>query len=52
MLPTRFNTGKYNFNRVEQLFKYIRTIVSEHNKIVREVAVRIQIGNKRYYGLT
>jgi len=50
--PTNvLNIGKYNFNKVLQ-FKYLGTIVTEHNEIASEVAARIQTGNKCYYGLT
>jgi len=47
---TTLNTGKYIFNRVEH-FKYLGIIITEHNKIARELAVRIQTGNKCFYGL-
>jgi len=49
--PTNMlNIGWYNFNKVQQ-FKYLGTIVTEHNDIAKEVAARIQTGNKCYYGL-
>lgn len=48
---TALNTAKYSFNRVEQ-FKYLGTIVTEHNEMAREVSPRIQIRNKCYYGLS
>jgi len=49
--PTNIlNIGRYNFNKM-QLSKYLGTMVTEHNDIAKEVAARIQIGNKCYYVL-
>jgi len=47
---TIVNTDKYIFNWVEH-FKYLRTIITEHKEVAKEVAVRIQTGNKCYYSL-
>jgi len=34
-----------------QQFKYLGTMVTEHNDIAKEVSARIQTGNKYFYGL-
>jgi len=38
----------YEFKKVEQ-FKYLGTILTEKNNVAKEVAARIQTGNKCYY---
>jgi hypothetical protein len=49
--PTNIlNIGRFNFKKVQQ-FKYLGTIVTENNDIAKEIAARIQTGNKCYYGL-
>jgi hypothetical protein len=40
----------FKFKRVNS-FKYLGSIVSENNDITKEVAARIQAGNRTYYGL-
>jgi hypothetical protein len=40
----------FKFKRVN-FFKYLGSFVSENNDITKEVAARIQAGNRTYYGL-
>lgn len=47
---TSLDIGNYNSNKMEQ-FKYLRTLITEHSEVSREVVARIQAGNKCYYGL-
>lgn len=41
--------GPFKFKRVNS-FKYLGSIVSEKNDVTKEVAARIQAGNRTYYG--
>jgi len=41
----------HTFKRTKQ-FKYLGTILTQHNEINSEVKARIQTGNKCYFGLT
>jgi hypothetical protein len=42
--------GHFKFKRVNS-FKYLGSILSEKNDITKEVAARIQAGNKTFYGI-
>lgn len=42
--------GHYECKK-ENKFKYLDTILTVHNDIANEIAARIQVGNKCYFGL-
>ncbi|CAI6370121.1 unnamed protein product [Macrosiphum euphorbiae] len=49
MYPS-LRVGNHDFNRVKQ-FKYLGSVLTEKNETDKEVAARIQSGNKCLYGL-
>lgn len=50
MYPS-LNVRNYVFNRAKQL-KYLGSVITEKNKIAKEISARIFAGNRAYYGLS
>jgi len=43
---------EYRFKRVDHQFKYLESVITQHNNIKAEISMRLLYANKCFYGLS